>query len=94
MKITAPTKVDTFYVTFGVKYGIDEEHPLGMTGDGYVAVEAPDYEAARGIAHALFRHQWAFVYDRTPTPALYPRGEVLRIAWVTPDQRPTPEEES
>lgn len=58
-----------FYVTFGVQYTEDptegELHPLGMTKDNYVVIEAPDLRIAQRIANAIFGEKYAFIYPRS-----------------------------
>lgn len=77
------------YITFGVQYREnpqhpDEEHPLGMFGNGYAVIEAPTREMARGIAVALFGDRWAFDYgpEHKPSKDYYPAGEILRIPFI------------
>lgn len=59
--------LNTYFVTFGVQYtgnpDTGEVHPLGVTKNNYVTIEAPDMEIARGIAHAIFARGYAFLYD-------------------------------
>lgn len=79
--------VETF-ITFGTQYKADprhpdEEHPLGMHGDGYAAIEAPTRQMARDIAFALFGARWAFDYPEPPAEEYAPAGEILRIAWIS-----------
>ncbi|UDL15461.1 hypothetical protein SEA_PEPE25_86 [Microbacterium phage Pepe25] len=76
------------YITFGVQYKEhpqhpDEEHPLGMFGDGYAVIEAPSRGAARDIAFAIFGKRWSFDYAEQPNAAMYPAGEILRIPLIT-----------
>lgn len=88
------TDIETYYVTIPVRYGHrddDDKHPLGLFHDGYVVIEAPDYEIARSIAIAVFGEQgWAFIYmkedfiDDGTDKKYHPLGELLRIAWQTP----------
>lgn len=76
------------YITFGTQYKAnpthpDEDHPLGMHGDGYAVIEAPTREAARQIAFAIFGDRWSFDYAEKPRPEMYPAGEILRIPLIT-----------
>lgn len=79
-------------MTVGVQFGRradDMRHDWGLHGDGYTVIEAPDEEAARKIAFAVFGMQWAFLYDRAEYPDFkleqyHPAGEELRIAFVRP----------
>lgn len=89
-------QIQRFYVTFGVQYTKDpehgEQHPLGVTGDNYVIIEAPDEGLARGIANAIFGEKYAFIYDEAhfiddgSKDRWYARYDALAfsIAWVTP----------
>lgn len=75
------------YITFGVQYKEnpqhpDEEHPLGMFGEGYVVIEAPTRQMGRDIAYALFGARWAFDYEEKPNEAYCPAGELLRIPFI------------
>lgn len=90
------TEIKEFAITFGVQYGHrsdDPKHPLGMFGDGYAVIEAPQMTIARAIAGAVFGTQWAFIYDLEEFLAeerrleWNPAGELLRIAWMTPDKQ-------
>lgn len=82
------TEVKEFFITFGVQYKAEpdpnypeEAHPLGMHGNGYAVIEAPDSEIARHIAFAVFGNQWAFFYDEAPEERFAPAGELLRLGW-------------
>ena len=90
------TKITELFITFGVQYGRDPEkhtiHPLGMTGNGYMVVEAPTYEQARAITFTLTDGQHSFDHaredffsDPDKVAFYYPEGELLRIAWQTPE---------
>ncbi len=77
-----------FYVTFGQQYA-REPHPAwaGIHPDGWITIEALDYEAARSRTIKLFGTQWCWLYDPTLTsfrlsffPRDFPRGELLRVA--------------
>jgi hypothetical protein len=80
-------EIHEHYVTFGVQYDKPEKHPLGMTKDGYVVIEAPNMETAKRIAHAIFGEYFAFVYDKYRfidggmAAKWHHSGEMLRIAW-------------
>jgi hypothetical protein len=70
-----------FYVTFGQQYA-REEHPAwpGVHPDGWVTIEAPDYDAARERAFTLFGRRWAFLYEAADFDRSYfPGGELARI---------------
>lgn len=73
------------YITFGVQYGPSphrETHPTHpwIDADGYVAIEAPSYEAGRKIAFALFGTAWAFDNTTPPEPRHAPLGELGRFS--------------
>lgn len=61
------TGIESFYVTFGVQYTgsavTGEVHPLGMTKDNYVVIEAPNYDIAHRIAGAIFGQEWSRLYN-------------------------------
>jgi hypothetical protein len=61
--------IHEFYATFGVQYSGDAEsgeiHPLGMTRDNYVVIEAPDLRTAQRMADAIFEQSYAFIYPRS-----------------------------
>lgn len=88
------TEIQEFAITFGVQYGRREDaeqHPLGMHGDEYAVIEAPNVTIARKIAFAVFDEKWGFIYplaEFLSSPRRdewHPAGESLRIAWYTPD---------
>lgn len=82
------SSVQDFYVTFGVQYNT-EPHPVidhPRIADGYVVIEAPDYETARRMAFALFGQKFSMIYsswDR-PEDRFVPYGEVGRYSWAGP----------
>lgn len=86
------TTIKQFIMTVGVQYTNDDRypetvHPLGVTGDGYTVIEAPDKETARNLAFALTDGKFAFIYDREEygedrLADYHPAGEQLRIAWL------------
>jgi hypothetical protein len=77
-------------LTFGVGTGPGpnrEPHPrwLQASGDGYVIVEALDYDAARSIVNELFGRKWSMLYQSDgffsdKSVALWRLGEIGRIA--------------
>ncbi len=78
------TTMQETYVTFGVQYKeqpspYEERHPLGMFGTGYATIQAPDRDAARAIAVALFGDKWAFDYPEKPA---FVTEEILRVAVI------------
>lgn len=69
------------YITFGVQYGPGEEketHPVfdWVDGDGYVTIIAPNDDAARALAFAVFGNAWAFGYPKPPQEKWAPRGNL------------------
>lgn len=89
-------EIQKFAVTFGVQYSGQPDapqHPLGMLGNGYAVVEAPDGERARALAFAAFGEQWSFYYPldeflhHPMRSTWHPLGELLRVAWQTPEVR-------
>lgn len=89
-------EIHEHYVTFGVQYTGDlttgEIHPLGVTKDNYVVIEAPSLEVARNMANAIFGQQYSFIYDtdhfvHDGTMARWYSGQdamAFRIAWIKP----------
>lgn len=81
-----------FYVTFGTAH--NEAHPLlrvpstRRLSEGYVTIEAPNYETARRFANVLLGATWAFMYesDDKPAPEFVPDGELFRLAWLNFDR--------
>ena len=77
-----------FYLTFGVQYR-QQQHPQGMSPDGYVIIVATTEQDARMKAWELFGERWAFMYDHLdirsgrfdPDSGLHPRG-VLAVYYV------------
>ncbi|AWN07794.1 hypothetical protein HOT31_gp124 [Microbacterium phage Hendrix] len=89
------TEIQEYAVTFGVQYGRlpdADQHPQGFHGDEYIVIEAPDEVVARKIVFAIVSDRWAGLYplEEFVTHPMrgtwHPNGEVLRIAWQTPDQ--------
>ncbi|QNJ56011.1 hypothetical protein SEA_RASPUTIA_121 [Microbacterium phage Rasputia] len=93
-------EITEYAFTFGVQYRRpsefnhpEETHPRGMHGYGYAVIEAPDADTARAIAHAIFGDKWSFQYtlaemlEESRREMFYPDGEILRIAWQTPEQK-------
>jgi hypothetical protein len=84
-----------FIMTVGVGYGHrpdDDQHPLGLHGDGYTVIEAVDTQAAYAVAAAVVEMQYAFIYPRDEDAETMIRkwhtasGEELRIAMLAPDE--------
>lgn len=68
------------YVTFGVQYARTPHPRLSFAHpDGYLSVEAPDYETARRTAVQITGGAFAFDYAERPSDITYPRGELARI---------------
>lgn len=84
--------IERFFVTFGVQYTGTPDgvpHPLGFTKDDYVVVEAPNYDIAKKIIHAVFADKYAFDYDEenfihdgTRDRWYKDREPTLTIKWV------------
>jgi hypothetical protein len=73
--------MQTFYVTFGVRYR-EEPHPIWPKAhpDGYLTVIAKNEEMARRFTAALLANQWAFIYTEDNfNTARWTRGELGRI---------------
>lgn len=87
--------MDTYYVTFGTAH--NEAHPLLQVpptrrlSEGYIAIEAPDYDTARRLANVLLGITWAFMYgpDDKPEAQFVPDGELFRLAWINHDRHAT-----
>jgi hypothetical protein len=60
-------RIEPYFVTFGVQYtgnpATGDMHPLGMTKDNYVVIEAPSMAMAQRIADAIFGQTYSFLYD-------------------------------
>ncbi len=73
-----------FFVTFGQQYA-KEPHPSFPSAhpDGWVVVEAPDWDSARGIIVEELGIHWSGLYGKeyfmTDASRLYPKGELGRI---------------
>lgn len=76
-----------------ITFGPEQDHPdiAERIQEGYVVIEAPTREIARGIADAIFGARlWSFDYDLDDVDwesdnarkGYYPAGELLRIAWL------------
>lgn len=82
---TQTIRLQDYHVTFGVQYR-HEPHPVlsfPNLPDGYVTVEAPDWETARAVTNALFGDRYAFMYDAaTHDTSYYPAGELARYGWL------------
>lgn len=60
----------TFYLTFGQR---------GLR-DGWVEIDAPDYQQARGFVVDEYGRKWSNLYDRHDfDPDFYPRGPHGRV---------------
>lgn len=86
----APT-LKEFYFTFGVQYRhvLHPVFPSAQLTDGYITVEAPSENQARGMMWGLCGNRWAFVYPTPPSPVFQPLGELGRISWqglITPTE--------
>lgn len=70
-----------FYFTFGQRYRRHPHPKLGMRAhpDGWVTIEAPDWEAARQRMFSIAGAEWANQYGEPPDRALFPRGELFRL---------------
>ena len=73
-----------WFVTFGQRYA-HETHPRFPEAhpDGWLVVEADDYDDAREITHGVLGPAWVFIVDLDDFDAsrsLYPRGEIGRAA--------------
>jgi hypothetical protein len=87
--------VSEFRVTFGQKYA-REVHPTSpdIHPDGWVAVHAADYAAARLTTVATFGTAWANLYTPDAMPAeewalYFPRGELASITSTAPGSEVT-----
>lgn len=68
----------TYYVTFGHKYRY-ETHPQLSDAhpDGYVVIEAADFESARQLAFENLGPFWSNIYDENEFEKdLYPQGAI------------------
>lgn len=70
--------MNTYYITFGQKYR-HEPHPLGGHPDGWIEVHAEYEVEARQMIHKLCGSKWAFIYNKQPDIAIYPRGCLMTI---------------
>lgn len=94
----AGSSVQDFYVTFGVQYN-HEPHPAidhPRVADGYVVIEAPDYDTARRLTFALFGQRFSMLYDALDRPAerFVPLGELARYSWAGPGLNTLPAEDT
>lgn len=95
----AGSSVQEFMVTFGVQYNA-EPHPVidhPRLADGYLVIEAPDYETARRLAFALLGQKFSMVYDsldRSRMENYYPLGELARYSWDGPGLNTLPESDA
>lgn len=83
-------ELQEFRLTFGLRYG-DEPHPSfpAANPNGWVAVTAEDYEAARALVVERIGNTWAFLYPVDKFQASYhPAGETAR--WSTAETSPVP----
>lgn len=94
----AGSSVKDHYVTFGVQYN-NEPHPVidhPALSNGYVVIEAPDYETARRLAFALFGQKFSMIYDSwdRPREQFVPLGEIGRYSWAGPGLNTLPAEDT
>lgn len=94
----AGSSVKDFYITFGVQYN-HEPHPVidhPSLANGYVVIEAPDYETARRLAFAVFGQKFSMIYDswERPEDRFAPLGEVGRYSWTGPGLNTLPTEDT
>ena len=90
-----PYVLEEFFVTFGVQYGPhDTVHPIspGLHHNGWVVIEATDYESARVIAFGVLGQRWSMIHERYDFPQssrdkFYPAGELGRIKVNIPIRR-------
>jgi len=69
-----------YRLTVGQKYR-EEEHPQGLHPDGWVTINADDYDKAREKAFQNFGPKWAFIYDVDGLDdKMFPRGELMVIS--------------
>jgi hypothetical protein len=75
--------METFRLTFGQQYAT-EPHPRFSLAhpDGWVSIEAADYEDARAFAVGMFGAGWCDLYGqgRNWDPDYFPEGELARFA--------------
>jgi len=82
-----------FYLTFGVQYpGVPHPTWAGADKDGWVTIEARDYDAARELAVAHFKTHWSMLYPAEHFPEeynkrkYYPKGQLALLTadgmWV------------
>lgn len=93
----AGSSVQDFVVTFGMQYNT-VPHPVidhPRLADGYVVIEAPDYDTARRLAFALFGQKFSMIYDHLHRLRVeyYPLGELARYSWSGPGLNTLPEED-
>lgn len=76
-----------FYLTFGVQYR-HTPHPYwkGADPDGWVLIQAPDYDEARALAVSHFGIHWSMLYEslrfneEENQRLYYPKGAVAVIS--------------
>ena len=81
--VAAPTPLQKFYLTFGVKYR-HERHPKWVAAhpDGWVLIEAPYEDEARRLAHEALGPYWSMLYPASHFPEeynmrmFYPDGQI------------------
>lgn len=74
------TPVSEFYVTFGGKYAREAHPRLSVAHpDGWVTIEADDYEQARAATVALLGTAWCWLHDTPRDPEWFPAGELARF---------------
>ena len=69
-----------FFVTFGQQYPREPHPRLALAHkDGWVTIEAENYELARLEAFRVLGGWWSNLYEEKPDAAFYPLGELLCI---------------
>ncbi len=72
-----------FYLTVGQAYKIDKIHPKGLHPDGYVVINADNYDNAREKAFNNFGVHWSNIFEESDfigDLGLYPLGELMNIS--------------
>lgn len=76
-----PTRLQTFFITFGVQYP-REPHPRAVWAhkDGWLEVLAPNENEARLMAYEVLGNAWSFIYDQfTFRSHLHQLGPLARL---------------
>jgi hypothetical protein len=72
-----------FFMTVGYQYK-QTPHPQGLHPDGWVEIEAEDYDDAYQIAFLHYDSRWAFLYNEASFKRQYhPRGCIAQISRTT-----------